>query len=501
MSNPDPLPEDRMPVRTPGLADALRRLAANPSLAHSSRRPFSSFRSVEMVEARARDVFSVIRRQSRLFAAVFAALAVVLGLMVLIQTPQFESTALLLVKVGRELLYNPEVGDQKTMTPSPRDKQTVINSELSIMRSEPVIASVVDSVGLANLYPDLGEALAEAQGDADAEQTAAVLKAKAGEQLREALVVLALPESDVLQVSFRHPDGAIAQKTVATLIDRFTEAHLHAFGEPEVARFLEARVKAFRESLATAEAAQREFELAHPIFADESPPSALTKRLEELRAQIDAINLQINQVHLATVGENSALGQAERERLALEVEASQVVGHLRQDAENRIAVVRQFIATRKGEIDGQIGSLQQRRDQLSAQLNESERERAQLPALASRYADLRRERDANEEQFNIYQKRLRDARFSHEMDTEKIASISVIQKATLAPEAIWPLPPALGIVVVLVLSSLVAGLAATLADHYRWTWPGTWRTPPNMMPIRDEILRLAQHARQQARRR
>jgi uncharacterized protein involved in exopolysaccharide biosynthesis len=359
------------------------------------------------------------------------------------------------------------------------------------MRSEPVVAAVVSSVGLANLYPDLGEQAAEVTGEPDAEHTVSVLQAKAAERLREALVVLALPDADVLQVSFRHPNAAIAQSAVNSLIDRFTEAHLGAFGEPEVVKFLEERVSTNRTNLDKAEGQLREFELKHPVFSDEMPQAALEKRLQELRAQVDAIDAQINQVRLSAVGDNTALGQAQRERLALEMEASRVKGRLRENTDKRIGVVKQFIAARRGELDAQIGTLQKRRNELQNDLEESEAEREHLPALSSQYRQLRRERDALEEEYNTYQKRLADAHVSHEMDNEKIESISVFQKATLAPEAVWPLPPALGSVVVIVLSALTAALAATVAEYYGWMWPATW----NAHGVRGGMLRLAEHAR------
>jgi uncharacterized protein involved in exopolysaccharide biosynthesis len=170
------------------------------------------------------------------------------------------------------------------------------------------------------------------------------------------------------------------------------------------------------------------------------------------------------------VGDRSALADAQRERLALELEASKVIGHLRDNTNRRIAVVRQFIAARKGEIDAQVATLQSRRGELQVQLEASERERVEMPALATQHRDLVRERTAHEDQYNTYVKRLRDARFSHQMDTEKIASIGVVQKASVAPEPVTTLPPMLGIPLVLVLALLLAGLTATLADHYRWTW-------------------------------
>jgi uncharacterized protein involved in exopolysaccharide biosynthesis len=471
MSNPNRVPENSMPVRTPGLVDALRRLADSPPGPSAPRAPRrrAGWRTVEEFEFRTREIYAIVQRQKRLFSAVFLGTLTLLGLLVVLQTPQFESTALLLVKVGRELIYTPEVGDQPSV--SSRDKTTVINSELAIMRAEPVLAAVVKSVGLAKLYPDLGEELTAAEAEPALANAGDVLGAKAVERLRESLVVLALPEADVMQVSFRHPDAAVARDTVNSLIDRFTEAHLGAFSEPQVVHFLDEQVNNYRASLEAAENKLREFELAHPVFAEEVPQSALAKRLEEQRAQIDAIDAQLTQVKMSSVGDRSALADAQRERLALELEASKVIGHLRDNTNRRIAVVRNFIAARQGEIQTQVDSLQKRRGELQTELEESERDRVEMPALSTQHRDLLRERAAQEDQYNTYLKRLRDARISHQMDTEKIASISVVQKASVAPEPVTPLPPVLGIPLVLVLALLLAGLAATLGDHYRWSWP------------------------------
>jgi uncharacterized protein involved in exopolysaccharide biosynthesis len=164
-----------------------------------------------------------------------------------------------------------------------------------------------------------------------------------------------------------------------------------------------------------------------------------------------------------------------------------------------MAVVSHFIAARRGEVDAQVAALQQQRQQLQTELAAAEKEREQLPALSAQHRDLERERAADEEQYNTYEKRLRDARFSHEMDSEKIASISVIQNATVAPKPVSPLPPILAVPVVLVLALLLAGLTATFADYYGWHWPGAWpgalKAERVREGLRDELYRLTDHVR------
>ena len=98
----------------------------------------------------------MLRRRQRVFAIVAGGLASLLVLAILLQTSLFEASSLVLVKFGRELLYQSEVGKEQTLTA--RDKQTMINSELAIVHSRPVLQKVARGVGLEKLYPDLAEA-------------------------------------------------------------------------------------------------------------------------------------------------------------------------------------------------------------------------------------------------------------------------------------------------------------------------------------------------------
>jgi uncharacterized protein involved in exopolysaccharide biosynthesis len=78
----------------------------------------------------------LVRRRRRVFGVVAGSVGVLLLLFVLVQTSLFEATSLMLVKFGREQVYQSEVGAETTLTS--RDKETMINSELAILRSRPV---------------------------------------------------------------------------------------------------------------------------------------------------------------------------------------------------------------------------------------------------------------------------------------------------------------------------------------------------------------------------
>ena len=60
------------------------------------------------------------------------------------------------------------------------------------------------------------------------------------------------------------------------------------------------------------------------------------------------------------------------------------------------------------------------------------------PQLQQRYRELLRERDLNEENYETYLRNFEAARVSAEMDRQKIANISLIQKASVPDKPVSP---------------------------------------------------------------
>jgi uncharacterized protein involved in exopolysaccharide biosynthesis len=422
----------------------------------------------------------VLRRQSRVLVVSGAAVAVLLGIALALQTPLYESTALLLVKFGRELVYQPEVGGVEGQNFTQRDKQAVLNSELAIMQSEPVMRGVVEDVGLEALYPDLAarEAdLAALEPGELVEEQRNLIYVQAASRLALSMTAQVLPEAHVLRFSYRHPSPVVAARAVNAAVDRFTEKHLEAFAEPELVRFLSARVEEFRERLAETEQAAREFETAHRAFALEDPQGILLQRRDEAHRMLADLEREISTLRRGELQEASAVSEARRELLTLELEQARLKGKLRDDVSKRIAVVKRFISERQKERDAEIALLEEKRAALEDEVTRVNQDLADLPVLSTRYREIRRERDANEEQYQTYAKRLRDARLSHEMDREKLASINVIQPAFPAPAPVWPAGYLVSGIIVIIASIVCAVLCATLCEALGITLPQWLRSP------------------------
>lgn len=425
-------------------------------------------------------VLAMFRRQQRVLAVSAMSVAAMLGVVLALQTPLFESTALLLVKFGRELIYQPEVGGEGQAF-TQRDKQAILNSELAILLSQPVMEGVIRDVGFESLYPDLAEreAVLETAGEGvDAEALRDLLVVEGAERLSRSLSAVALPEAHVLRISFLHPDSAVAASVVNAAVDRFTEKHLEAFAEPELVAFLTTRVEEYRVRLSETEQALREFETEHRAFALEDPQTVLLQRRDEINRELIEVDREISNLRRGDLQEASAVSQARSELLALELEQAQVKGKLRNDVTQQIAVVKRFIRERQAEREVEVQLVRKRRADLQDQVFKIDKDLSDMPILSARYREIRRERDANEEQYRIYSKRLRDARLSHAMDREKLASINVIQPAFPAPAPVWPRGYLLSGAVVAVVSIMIGLLCATLSESFALRLP-SWLEAPD----------------------
>jgi uncharacterized protein involved in exopolysaccharide biosynthesis len=422
-------------------------------------------------------VRGILERQKRVLALSAATVAILLGIILALQTPLYESTALLLVKFGRELIYQPEVGEGQAFTQ--RDKQAVLNSELAIIHSQPVMESVVREVGLPALYPGLAEreaALAGLGGSAEAEAQRDLLYVEAANRLALSLTAQALPEAHVLRISFRHPDPLVASNAVNAAVESFTEKHLDAFSEPELVRFLTARVEEYRARLADTERALREFETQHRAFALDDPQGILLQRRDDANRDLIDLEREISNLRRGELGEASSVSEARRELLSLELEQSRVKGKLRDDVTQRIGVVKRFIRERQSERTAEVELLEAKRGELRERIMLVDEDLSDLPRLSTQYREIRRERDANEEQYRTYSKRLRDARLSHEMDAEKLASINVIQQAFPAPAPVWPRGYLLSGAVVIIVALVSGLLCATICDAFALPLPSWLRS-------------------------
>ena len=384
-------------------------------------------------------LFRTLWRRRVLVAGIFGAVLLAAGIYTAFATPLYESTSLLLVKFGREYVYQDDVGSggDKVM---PRGRETLINSEIQILRSAAVVQSVVEAMGVATLYPKLAENPPPGQP----------LESVAAARFLSNLQVLAVENADVIQVSLRNTDPQVTARAVNLLIDVFKEKHLEAFGEPQATAFLEEQSTKAAEELKTAEDALLAFQAEHPQFSLKDKDVLLLNERAQIQTALHDLENQIVAARQRSLTDASAVPGAEEQLLRLRLEERQLLNTHNDDSrqvENvrrEIALVEDFLKKEQSGASGRQGEemalLNARKKPLEERLAAVESDLRSLPALSQRFRELERDVEAKEGSYQRITQRLEKARTSAEMDKQKIANISVIQPAYAPLEPVSPRP-------------------------------------------------------------
>ena len=161
------------------------------------------------------DYATLLWRKRFLMAGVFGAVVLIGLLAALVLKKTYTAESSLLVRLGREYVYNPRVGDAgRGATPQTGD---VIQSEMEILGSTEVKARVLRDIGLPRLYPDLARAYERARTP-DAQRQ---VQGEALRRMGASLKAGAAPDTSVVRLSFSARDPVMAATVLNTLVDEY----------------------------------------------------------------------------------------------------------------------------------------------------------------------------------------------------------------------------------------------------------------------------------------
>jgi uncharacterized protein involved in exopolysaccharide biosynthesis len=403
-------------------------------------------------------MFRALWRRRLLAGSILGVVLLLVGVYTAIATPLYEATALLLVKIGREYVYQAEVGEG-TGQIMPRSRETLINSEIQILRSAEVVKAVVEEIGVEALYPSLA---LNAQPGQPIESMAAA-------RFLDNLRVRAVEDADVIQVSLTNTDPQVTARAVNLLVERFKEAHLQAFGEGQTLIFLEEQTAQASEELKLAETGLLEFQAQHPQFSLENKDQLLLAEHTQLETALRDVENQIVGARQRSLTSGPPVPSAQEQLLQLQLQERKLLNTHNEDSRQvqnvrrEISLVQEFLAdeakNHSGKHGEEIAILSARKKALEERLAAIEGDLGSLPALSARYRELQRKVDATESRYKKSTSRLENARSSAEMDRQKIANISVIQPAYAPLQPVSP-RPLLNLLVALIIGGGLAVGAA-----------------------------------------
>ena len=157
------------------------------------------------------EILTVFFRDSRRIGAAFLLCLVLSVIVSFLPKKKYTSEAALLLRLGREYVYTPEIGEPTSGSPIAYDREQTLLAETKILTSREIKLTVLDKMGVAQIYPKL------AVGDPSEQRNAALLA------IEGALDAELLKGSNLMQVSFTHTNPAVAARVLTQVIDAYLQ--------------------------------------------------------------------------------------------------------------------------------------------------------------------------------------------------------------------------------------------------------------------------------------
>ncbi len=450
-----------------------------------------------------RDILTQAFRDRRRIAIAFGigmALTVVASVM---PSKKYTSEAALLLRLGREYFYTPEVGDASGATPVAYDREQTLLAEAKILSSRDLKEKVLEKLGIAKVYPHL------AGGEGSAPQREAAVMA-----LERALQADLLKGSNLMQVSFTHANPQVAAQVLSELIDAYLakrsvifasasygtaeadfvkrtiqlntaeeriatlkqERRIRAFGEEQTLLLAQrnaldikqaetrlalsqtqGRAQALRSSLA---GVSGDVLLSSETQRSEAAESA-RKTLLDLRLKERDLGARFSDAHPGVQDVRADI--ARTEEFLRELEARPVRSQKTGRNPSRDVAETELLRTIAEQQQAAAGAaaLAQQRAEIDARLDAFAASERELMALE-------RERRLAEANYEAAAKRLRDELAMVELDRKRRSNVSIVQPplVPLSGSSVAPLILVVGTVLSLVGAALVAFLSALWRDTF-----------------------------------
>ncbi len=417
----------------------------------------------------ARDILTALFKRKYVILTVFILIFSGVATWVYYSETLYEASASLILKFGREHIVRPEVGTAQYST---FNEDNVVKSEISIVTSHDLAKRVVAALGVHNIYPENWSSPPE-----NLERAGVI----AASMLVGKLTATHEHGSNVIQISFLHPEPKMAATVLNTLIEFLKEKHLQVFSDPK-ASFLTKQLHDYRKQLELSEenlqVFKHKYDLSSPLVEQQSRLldqratldsnyKSIKNQLQGLTGKIASLDTQmktiLENIPVSTVEEGGNLEKAKAELFALKreeqklltryTETSFPVLNLRKEidqmekfilaeqknervntiASGKKAMYSQLEGERLGAMS-ETTTLQASSHVIASQIQDLDQKIQRLDELNKELIVLERQRAADEQNYQLYLKKVEEAKVSEEMDRLKMSNISVVQHAEVPRE-------------------------------------------------------------------
>jgi len=457
-----------------------------------------------------RDLYYTFFRNKWKVILFFLAVIVIVAVVTFLSDEIYRSEARLLVRLGRETVTLDPTATTGTIIPVAQSRESEINTELEILKSQEIAEKVVDSVGLEAFISQLEEprkGLLERLGLTTSlnNRDAVVLSVmnNLGVEIQEA--------SWIIRITYEAKGPQLAQKVLSSFIACYLEKHIDVHRTPGSYQFFAKESNQLRSKLVEAENQLRDLMNQTGISSLEEQQGVILGRIGTLQAGIDSAEselaasrakvqqLQKNLVETpdlvvtgATVGLPNAAADTMRARLyELQLLEQDLVSKFEPDS-RQVQDVRRQIAAAQALLDKEsqargtltkglnatyqevksatlteqatVSSLQAKVNELKSKLEHAKTELKSLIDNSVKFASLTRDVEMQENNYLKYSENLEQARIDDALETGKISNINVVQPATLPVQPVRP-RKAINLLLGLLLG-IFGGIAIAFVSEY-----------------------------------
>ena len=451
-----------------------------------------------------REVLTHLFYDSRRIRAVLLVGLLLTALAAVLAPKRYVAEASLLIRLGREYIYTPEVGESAPGSPVAYDREQNLAAEARILTSRDTLEATLDKLGVASVYPKIA---AEADNPAKARSQAMLV-------MEKALDAELLKGSNLLQVSFKHDDAQTSARVVAQVIESYLSKRATVFNTANFGS-VEAEFKQRKQALDTTEQALVAFKTERGIrsFSEEqtlllTQRNALEQRqadtalaLAQAGGRAQALQGSLRQLQTdvtlsSETQKNDAVDHARKLLLDLKLKERDLAAkysddHLlvldvRADIERTSQYLREMEAkpnrnVRSGrspardvaESDLMRSQAELRQAEagsstIQAQRSAIDKRLAELAASESQLRTLERDRRLAEVNYEAAAKRLRDESMLQDLDRKRRSSVSIVQapRVPLEAKSVRPVILVVGVFLSLCAALLVAFLSALWRDTF-----------------------------------
>jgi len=407
-----------------------------------------------------RDYLNILFKHKSKIIIIFLTTVLIVTVVTFLMSPIYEASSQLLVKFGRENIYSPAnitaTGSQVLFDLSKEDR---INSEVEIIKGRNLIEKVVSDLGVKKIYPDLEEktsiSVSFSKKLSPFEKAVLIFQKK--------LTVEGVKKSDIINVTFQHKDPVIAAQVVNKLIDVFLEHHIKVYKQSQNYDFFDEQVKLLEKKLKDSENELETFRNQHTITSLQEQKTLLLKQISDIEVELsktrseiseNMVKIQALNGHLSEPLAESKLGQEtdlnpyaissirsrlselkmrEQELLSKYDGQYQLVVNVRKEIEKAkqllIQEERTYYEKAITSMSDTLKALKGKEDNQKQHLAQYQQELNRITSVEMRLGELERQFKMDEDNYQLYVKKMEEARISDAMDTQKIANISVVAPA------------------------------------------------------------------------